>query len=131
MSIFSRISDDKFLMDSDEIRLKRIIAYAALSCFREFVYVEAAPETPTGLYDAPTPDELNECINNNQICTEEYAVVGDKLITRAEYDDGGMVIDGKPIDVSGKAELRVRYFPPYNFLICAQFSPINNSNYDI
>ena len=131
ISKFSRVSADKILMNSDEIRISRIIAYSATSYYKSFVYVETKPEEPTGLYGNLSEDKLNERVNEKKIYTEEYAVVGDTKITRAEYDDGGMVVDGKPVDVSGKAELRVRYLTPYNFLICAQFNPINDNSYDL
>ena len=41
---FERISDDKFLMDCDEIKVKRIVVYAAGEYYKKFVYVEAYPE---------------------------------------------------------------------------------------
>jgi hypothetical protein len=50
-------------------------------------------------------------------------------ITRAEYDDGAAIIDGKPCPTAG-AQLRVRYVTPYNFIIASQGSPINNSHFD-
>ena len=40
------------------------------------------------------------------------------------------MIDGKVVDLKGEAKLRIRYITPYNFIICAQFNPINNNNYD-
>ncbi len=127
---FTRVGDDKFLMDSDEIKVKRIVAYSSSEYYKKFVYIEAQPEEQTGLYDKLTEDELKERAEIHQVYDEEYAVVGDKKVTRAEYDDGAAIIDGKSVDISGKAKLRVRYLTPYNFLICAQFNPINNSSYD-
>lgn len=61
---------------------------------------------------------------------EEYAEYENKKVTRSEYDDGAAVIDGKVVDLKGEAKLRIRYITPYNFIICAQFNPINNDNYD-
>jgi hypothetical protein len=40
------------------------------------------------------------------------------------------MIDGKLIDISGRAQLRVRYTTPYNFVVAANGSPINNSRFD-
>lgn len=42
------------------------------------------------------------------------------------------VIDGKVVDLEkeGGASLRIRHLTPYNFIICAQFNPINKSKYD-
>lgn len=130
ISKFTRVGDDKFLMDSDEIKIRRIIAYSATSYYKNFVYVETVPEPQTGLYTVLSTEELKKRAEEYQIFTEEYAVVGDKIITRAEYDDGAALIDGKPVDVAGKAKLRVRYLMPYNFLICAHFNPINDTRYD-
>ena len=53
----------------------------------------------------------------------------DRPVTRAEYDDGAAIIDGKPQQIPG-AQLRVRYNTPYNFIIASQESPINNSQFD-
>lgn len=62
---------------------------------------------------------------------EEYGLVSGKtFITRAEYDDGAAVIDGRLTQVCDRSELRVRYTTPYNFLIAANGSPINNSRFD-
>ncbi|KFI17814.1 SEFIR domain-containing protein, partial [Nitrosococcus oceani C-27] len=61
---------------------------------------------------------------------EELAVYEKHNITRAEYDDNSAVIDGKPVYLNGKAELRIRYLTPYNFIIAPHNSPINNSSYD-
>lgn len=40
------------------------------------------------------------------------------------------MIDGKVVDLNGKAKLRTRYITPYNFIICAHFNPMNSSVYD-
>ena len=42
-------------------------------------------------------------------------------MTRAEYDDGATVIDGKVVDLNGKAKLRIRYITPYNFYYMCTF----------
>jgi hypothetical protein len=51
-------------------------------------------------------------------------------VTRAEYDDGSAIIDGKPVDIRGRVALRARYTSPYNFLIAPFMSPINNKDFD-
>ena len=61
---------------------------------------------------------------------EEYAVYNGKNVTRTEYDDGAAVIDGKVVDMGNEAKLRIRYLTPYNFIICAQFNPINETKND-
>jgi hypothetical protein len=51
-------------------------------------------------------------------------------VTRAEYDDGAAIVNGKPVDILGRVALRVRYITPYNFLIAPFESPINNVAFD-
>ena len=129
ISSFQRITDEKFLMNGDEIKVKRMVVYAAGEYYKKFVYVETYPEEETGLY--PNDDTLvKECTEKYGYYSEEYAQYGNKKVTRAEYDDGAAVIDGKVVDLNGKAKLRIRYITPYNFIICAHFNPMNSSAYD-
>ena len=129
ISRFERVTDDKFLMDGDEIKVKRIVVYAAGEYYKKFVYVETYPEEETGLY---TKDDafVEEWAEKYGYYYEEYAEYENKKVTRTEYDDGAAVIDGKVVDLNGKAKLRTRYITPYNFIICAHFNPMNSSVYD-
>lgn len=129
ISRFERVTDDKFLMDGDEIKVKRIVAYAAGEYYKKFVYVETYPEEETGLY---TKDDalVEEWTEKYGYYYEEYAEYENNKVTRAEYDDGAAVIDGKVVDLNGMAKLRTRYITPYNFIICAHFNPMNSSVYD-
>lgn len=129
ISRFERVTDDKFLMDGDEIKVKRIVVYAAGEYYKKFVYVETYPEEEIGLY---TKDDalVEEWTEKYGYYYEEYAEYENKKVTRAEYDDGAAVIDGKVVDLNGKAKLRTRYITPYNFIICAHFNPMNSSVYD-
>jgi hypothetical protein len=62
---------------------------------------------------------------------EEYGLVDEKLpVSRAEYDDGAAIIDGRPMDIRGRVVLRTRYTSPYNFLIAPFMSPINSQDFD-
>lgn len=123
------MSTDTFLRNSDRIRVKRIVAYAADEYYKEFVYVETYPENPTGLYEI-NQQEIYEYKRTTGYYNEEYAEWNGKLVGRMEYDDDAAVIDGKVVDLEHKAKLRNRYLTPYNFIICAHFNPINNSKYD-
>ena len=129
ISRFERVTDDKFIMDGDEIKVKRVVVYAAGEYYKKFVYVETYPEEETGLY---TKDDaiIEEWTEKYGYYYEEYAEYENKKVTRAEYDDGAAVIDGKVVDLNGKAKLRIRYITPYNFIICAHFNPMNSSVYD-
>ena len=129
ISRFERVTDDKFLMDGAEIKVKRIVVYAAGEYYKKFVYVETYPEEETGLY-TKDDDLVEEWIEKFGYYYEEYAEYENKKVTRAEYDDGAAVIDGKVVDLNGKAKLRTRYLTPYNFIICAQFNPMNSNVHD-
>jgi hypothetical protein len=60
---------------------------------------------------------------------EEYALFRGRPIPRTQYDDGAAVIDGKVVDLEGKAELRLHYLTPYNLIIAAHENPINNDDF--
>ena len=126
---FEKVSEDKFLIDGDEIKVKRIVVYSSPEYYKKFVYVETVPEEPTGLYEH-NEEFIEQWKREYGYYNEEYAVYQGNKIKRTEYDDGAAVIDGKVVDLNGKAELRIRYITPYNFVICAQFNPINNNDYD-
>lgn len=127
---FSRISPSKFLMNTDEIEVKRIIVYVSPHYFRRFVYVEAYPESSIGIYGDVNQQFVDEMGRKCGEYHEEYAVYEGHAITRAEFDDGAAEIDGKIVDITGKAETRIRYLTPYNFIICAKWNPLNENRYD-
>ncbi|HYL98161.1 MAG TPA: hypothetical protein VEZ90_04345, partial [Blastocatellia bacterium] len=66
-----------------------------------------------------------------QVTSEEYGLFEGRPITRGEYDDGAAEIDGRIVDTIGRAEHRIRYLTPYNFLIAAHDSQINNHDFDL
>ncbi|KMV28345.1 SEFIR domain-containing protein [Photobacterium swingsii] len=127
ISDFKAVEDNIALMNRDELKINKIAAVNCGSYYQSFVYVETYAMEPTGLYevseDTRDPDDID-------YRSEEYAIFGEHLINRSEYDDGAAVIDGKPVDTAGQAELRVRYITPYNFIIAPHGSPINNPAYD-
>lgn len=127
---FERLSSTKFLMNTDEIEVKKITVYSSSHYFRKFVYVEGLPEQTSGAYGEINEEDINEMVRLSGEYHEEYALYEGNVITRAEYDDGAAVIDGKIVEFGGKAELRVRYLTPYNFIICAKWNPLNESRYD-
>ncbi len=127
---FSIQPDGLYLMDVTELDIRRIAAAPGRSPWRSFVYVEAAGLPPSGAY-APDADSLRCSIENFGYGYEEYGLVdGKHVVTRGEYDDGSAMINGELQDIHGRADLRVRYLTPYNFLIAANGSPINNSAFD-
>jgi len=62
---------------------------------------------------------------------EEFGLVdGKHLVTRAVYDDGSAVIDGRLQSLQGRVEGRSRYVTSYNFVIAAGGAPLLSMNYD-
>ncbi|KIO48295.1 toll/interleukin-1 receptor domain-containing protein [Nitrosospira sp. NpAV] len=123
---FDRLHENIVLMDYQELRIRRIAAVNSGSYYQSFIYVEVEADKPTGLYKI----DISADVKDRGYSREEYGLFEGRTISRAEYDDDATVIDGKPVDLHGKADLRVRYLTPYNFIIAAHNSPINNGGYD-
>lgn len=123
---FDRIGEGLALMDGQELKITKIAAVNSGSYYQSFVYVEVEAMEPSGLYDI----DIDADISYWGYSREEFGVYEGRNITRAEYDDNATVIDGKPVYMNSKAEIRVRYLTPYNFIIAPHNSPINNSGYD-
>lgn len=118
-----RLSDEFLINDIEHYKMEKIIAVNHRSYFRQFVYVELKGMHPTGLY--PNETEYEEY-------GEYYSLFFRKInyVTRAEYDDGSVMIRNKPTDIRKKVKLRSRQLRPYNFLIASSHSPINNKMAD-
>lgn len=127
ISEFKVIGDGIVKMNYDELKIKRIAAINKGSYYQSFVYVETQAMEPTGLYEVSHDQDTLREIGYR---SEEYAIFGNEIINRNEYDDGAAVINGKPIDTTGNAELRRRFITPYNFIIAPHGSPINNNRFD-
>ena len=127
---FTKIKPGTFLMDVEELAITSIAALPGISYHHHFVYVQTAAMQPTGLYSAPA-GEMKEYIRQRGYDREEYGLFnGQHLITRDEYDDGHAMIGGQLVRTIGQADLRVRFTTPYNFVIAANGSPINNPAFD-
>lgn len=126
---FSIINRKKCLMDCQELIIDKIYVYISGTYWRDFIYVITKPDKPTGLYNI---SKKIEGIQTNEYGNyyEEFGLYGKKKMTRHEYDDGAFEKKGKLIQTDGSENLRVRYLAPYNFIICAHDSPINNNSYD-
>lgn len=128
---FERLDANRMLLNIEELRIKYIVAVREFSAEeRNFVYVHAMPEKPTGLYKYPR-GWLKKYLQHHldegwgYYFYEEYGLWNNKLITRQEHDDGAAVIDGSPIRTS-ESKLRVRYLTSYNFVICGQDHVLNS-----
>ena len=134
---FKHIRGRRFLIESDEYVIKRIVAYSdSARYYSNFVYVETVADKPIGLYKKHTKEYIEECHKEGVDLTEEYAVYSSfpfikKYITRNEFDDGCFSFLGKTIRLNGKAHLRCRHLVPYNFIIAAKFSAFNIQDFEV
>jgi hypothetical protein len=127
---FEKLTHEQFIMNADELKIARIAAVPGKSYKRHFVYVQTEAMAPTGLYPEHY-ERIAETVAELCCDYEECGCLSDGCpLTRAQHDDGSAMIDNELIDVCGKSELRIRYITSYNFLIAAQGSPINNSDFD-
>ncbi|MBV7539081.1 hypothetical protein KW842_25255 [Duganella sp. sic0402] len=130
---FIDLGNGHYVMNVDELNIRKIAAVQSDPYYRSFVYVEVASMKPTGLYQS-SPDQVSASKKAEEVFGynwEEYGLVdGVHMVTRAEYDDGAAKIEGEIQDITGRAELRSRYLTPYNFLIAPHGSPINNQRFD-
>jgi hypothetical protein len=124
---FTAGPDNTALLNDDELIVDKIAAVNVQSYYQKFVYIQTSPSQGTGLYSY---SHLEECVTEDGYADEEFAIYNNHFITRREFDDGAAVIDGEPIDVRGEATPRRRYLTPFNFLVAAQNSPINNDSFD-
>lgn len=124
---FDVLAADTVLLDHQELVIDELAAVNAGAYYRSFIYIKTKPSEPTGLYDpASVPSEVEHC----GYAREEFGIFRGRPVTRAEYDDGSTVIDGKVVHMGREVELRVRYVTPYNLLIAPHGSPINNDRFD-
>lgn len=125
---FKQIEHTHFLMNNDELNIRRIAAINSGIYYRTWIYVETYADPPTGLYSL---DRKEKRASDFGYCVEEYGLVDQKMpVTREEFDDGAAIIEGTPHDIRGRVELRVRYITPYNFIIAPNSSPINEKRFD-
>lgn len=127
---FDHLEGSHFLMNVEEINIRRIAAVGPDSYYQKFVYVETDPDEPTGLYPNQSA-VISRLVEDRGYANEEYGLVDDKFpVSREEYDDGATIVDDDPIDISSRCKLRVRHITPYNFVIAPNQSPINNHQFD-
>lgn len=124
---FDVLAADTVLLDYQELIIDELAAINAGEYYQSFLYIKAKPSEPTGLYD---PASVPSQVDHRGYAREEFGLFRGRPVSRAEYDDGSAVIDGKVVDMNHEAELRVRYVTPYNLLIAPIDSPINNNRFD-
>ena len=133
---FLRIGNNKVLMNTDELLIKRIVVYRDSGrYYGQYVYVEVEADKSCGCY-SHNEDTMKYMVNKRGYYDEEFAVfkpswyLPERKITRQEYDDGSAMVNGKPMRLHGRAELRLRYLTSYNFILAAKFSPFNCHEFD-
>lgn len=133
---FLRIGNNKVLMNTDELLINRIVVYRDSGrYYGQYVYVEVEADKPCGCY-SHNEDTMKYMVDKRGYYDEEFAVfkpswyLPERKITRQEYDDGSAMVNGKPMRLHGRAELRLRYLTSYNFILAAKFSPFNCHEFD-
>ncbi len=128
---FKILNRNTVLMGPEELKIKKLAAVNRGAYYHCFVYIETKPMKPTGLYKKRTKSDMEKILKNFGYDWEEYGLYkGKTKITRTEYDDNAALIKRKVVELNGDVELRVRYTTPYNFLVAAHMSPINNNQFD-
>lgn len=127
---FAPLPNGHFLMDVTELDIRRIAAVPGRGYWQSFVYIETTGLPPSGAY-SPNPEGRRRSIELFGYDYEEYGLVdGKHIVKRGELDDGAALIGEELQDIHHRVELRVRHLTPYNFLIAANGSPINNPAFD-
>ena len=126
ISKFERIDGTHCLINTDLINIKRIAVVRRGSYYQDFIYIEANPDNPTGLYN--NKESIEYYSKKWEFYREVYGLYNNIPISIQEYDDGVAEINGKLVNTE-EAELRVRYLTPYNFIITSKFSPYNSDEF--
>jgi hypothetical protein len=99
-----------------ELRPVFLAAIAGSVYWQSYVYLESAglpPRAIRGEEDVKNP-EYQEC-----------AIYNGKIFNRREYDDGGYLRGGKPVQFTHSPDGRARWMSPQGFLIVASGSSAN------
>ena len=133
---FKQLRGRQFLMNYEEINIKRIAVYRDSGrYYAQYVYVETMVKKHPA-YNNKESENIKKIVRDLGYYDEEYALFKPfklfpaKKITLQEYDDGACRLFGKLINIKGRAERRMKYLTPYNFIICAKFAPYNSHEYD-
>ena len=129
-SDFELLSKDTVLIDSKEIKVRKIYAGYMSNYKQLFVYLEADAMPAVGVYEhtQSSLEESKECFG---YAYEEYGLYkGAHPVTRAEYDDDAALIMGKPVKLHGDVKIRIRFLSSYNMVISATGSCLNQTIFD-
>lgn len=119
------LDSNKILLDNDRFQITRI-AVCVTEYYKQYIYVEAAPEPSVCTPPTIVSDESKQL---RGFCYEEYAEFQNHIISRQEYDDGAAVLGEKVVQLNGQAKYRVRYLTKVNFVLVAKNSAYNNPKF--
>ena len=129
ISRFEVLGETRCLVNDEELDIERLAVYRGADPYHDFIYLEARPEPPTGVYHYPE-DHVGKQIAEQGFAYESYGLFDKTPISREEFDDGAAFIEGRIVETAGRATARVRYLSKYNLLIAPQLSPINCQDAD-
>jgi serine/threonine-protein kinase len=111
-----QLDDETWLIDYGEHKVQEIWIKKDDSLDHQYIMLHCAPMPSFGIY------------GDKEYRYEEAAWFMDRYITRQEYDDGVAEIDGKSVELLGRAELRTRELEPDYLFIGTYANPINVDN---
>ena len=129
ITVFRVLDANTILLDSKELEVDRIAAIDCGQYWNHAVYLQAKAVEPSGA-DQAAITYKSTMIAKYGYCDEETCFFEGKYLKRSFLDDGAAEIDGKVVDLNEAAEVRYRYLSPYNLLIAAHDSAINNPKFD-
>lgn len=133
---FHTMGNKKVIMNIDELLIRRMVVFRDNGrYYGQYVYIEVEADRPCGCYKH-NEKVVKQIVEQRGYYDEEFAVfkpkwnLPERKITRQEYDDGSVMVNGKLESLNGRAQLRLRYLTPYNFILAAKFSPFNSNEFD-
>jgi len=135
---FRWLGGRRFLIGWDELKIRRIVAYVENGrYYANYVYVEADPLKPTGLYKEHTPERIAEWKKDlGGYFDEEYAIYKPywfyrKKITKQEEDDGATKVFSRLVRMKrNHIDTRCRFLTDYNYIIAAKGSSFNCNEFN-
>lgn len=125
-------SSARCLLNQYELLIDKVVAVRSFKRpDRDFVYVEAAADVPSGIHEYPC-DFVESRLKENVIhrrgyfIQESFALWNGRLISVDEWRDGAVIVDERPVLVDN-AELRTRNLTRYNFILCCTGHICNRS----
>lgn len=124
------IDSTHILIGNHEINASKLAIYRPSDYKQYFIYLECAPDKPTGVYPHITEDYITQAAKDRGgRYWEEYAIWEDKLLTMEEYADYAVFQNGQSIPTIG-AQAHFRHLTRDNIIIAPFHSNINNSTFD-